>query len=124
VEADAQLETRLSLLHSSGQVDEDIVEFVRASTPALAEAGGLPPTDETYGSLITHTLLALQRVRAGEGLTAWDTDHSAELAAFPNAVVAAETFAERARQQLGVEVPAQEREFMALHLAAIQHGAA
>ena len=122
MEADAELDTRFSILQSSGQVDADIVEHVRRAAPELAAAAGRPLTDATYGPLLTHTLLALQRTRAGEALTAWDADHTDELAAFPAAVQAAEAFAARAGTALGLDVPAQEREFMALHLAAIQHG--
>ena len=124
MEADAQLETRFSVLQSSGQVDPDIVELVRRAAPDLAAAAGRPLSDASYGPLLTHTLLALQRTRDGEALTDWDTDHGDELAAFPAAVTAAEVFASLAGAELGLEVPAQEREFMALHLAAIQHEAA
>jgi transcriptional antiterminator len=124
VEPDAQLETRLSLLESSGQVDPDIVSFVRNSIPGLATTVGQPLTDATYGALITHTLLALQRARAGESITSWDSDHGDELDGFPDATAAAERFTTDAAEQLALALPAQEREFLALHLAAIQHEAA
>lgn len=124
VALDPQLETRLTLLHSSGQVDADIVAFMRAAAPQLGEAVERPVTDAVFGSLITHSLLALQRTRAGEALTSWDTDHTDELAAYPNAIRGAQAFADRAAAELHIDVPGQEREFMALHLAAIEQGAA
>jgi hypothetical protein len=119
---DEQLQTRFALLRSSGLADADIVEFMGSALADLERAVGRPATDTEFGGLVTHTTLALQRVRKGEAVTEWEVDHSEELAAFPGALRASEAFAARAAADLGLDLPAQERQFMALHLAAVEQG--
>jgi transcriptional antiterminator len=120
VELDAGLRTRLSLLQQSGQVDADVAEFMGDAVGELCRTLGRPLTDEAAGALVTHTALALQRARAGQSVTEWEVDHSEELAAYPRALAAAAAFVQRAGDQLGLRLPEQEEQFMALHLAAIE----
>jgi cell wall assembly regulator SMI1 len=68
---------------------------------------------------MTHTALALQRARAGEAIDSWSSDHRDELSGFPEAVAGAEAFANEAERRLDLRLPAQEREFLALHLASL-----
>jgi transcriptional regulatory protein LevR len=116
---DQRLEERLSLLQGSEQVDGDVAAFMRKSLAELGARLGLEVTDEHFGTLCTHTALALQRARDGASISSWETDHSDELGAHPCEVAAAEEFADGAESILSVEVPAQEREFIALHLASL-----
>ncbi|HEX7292778.1 MAG TPA: hypothetical protein VF250_16780 [Conexibacter sp.] len=117
---DRLLEARLRLLEASGQIDADIAVFVRAAALDLAAAAGRPATDELFGTLCTHTGLALQRSRRGEAVSAWDVDHAAELAAHPDAVRAAKALLDRAAGELAVQLPPAEEQFVALHLAALE----
>jgi transcriptional antiterminator len=116
---DQRLEERLSLLQNSEQIDGDVAGFMRTSLAELGAALDLEVTDEQFGTLCTHTALALQRARDGEAIESWETDHSDELAAHPREVEAAEQFARQAESTLKLEVPAQERQFIALHLASL-----
>jgi hypothetical protein len=116
---DAPLARRLELLRDSGQLDADISEFLATAFESVADDVGLELTDDTFGTALTHTALALQRARNGEAIEQWGSDHSDELAGFPQVVSRAESFATEAEQRLGLEVPAKEREFLALHLAAL-----
>jgi transcriptional regulatory protein LevR len=116
---DSNLEQRLSLLEQSGQVDHDVAEFSREAVRDLAAVTGRAPTDEDFGTLSTHVALALQRARRGEAVTTWDVDHSAELAAHPHAVEAAEALIAQAAVALDIELPSMERQFIALHVAAL-----
>jgi hypothetical protein len=124
VELDAGLKTRLSLLQTSGQLDGDVADFMGVAAVELSAALDRPLTDADFGGLVTHTALALQRVRAGQALTEWEVDHAEELAGHPRALAAAAAFVERAAGDLGLRLPAQEEQFMALHLAAIEDEAA
>lgn len=119
MELDHDLEQRLRLLEASGQVDPDVAAFVRTAVRDLAAAADAAPTDALFGTLCTHTAMALQRARRGEALTAWDADHSAELAAHPRAVQAAQALVRRAADELAVQLPATEEQFVGLHLAAL-----
>jgi hypothetical protein len=119
VAIDPQLGTRLELLEGSGQIDADVAGFLRESVPSLATELALPLDDETFGTPMTHTALALQRARRGEAIEEWEGSHADELAAFPQIVAAAEAFATRAETRLDLTLPPQEREFLALHFAAL-----
>jgi transcriptional regulatory protein LevR len=116
---DSQLARRLELLRESGQVDAEIAAFLEDEVPALAEELKLELDDETFGTAITHTAMALQRARNGEAIEHWATSHAGELNDFPQAVATADRFASRAEQRLALTVPPQEREFLALHLASL-----
>jgi hypothetical protein len=116
---DPQLDRRLELLEVSGQLDADVAQFLRESVPPLAADLALPLDDETFGTALTHTALALQRARNGAAIEEWEGSHADELAPFPQVVAGAEAFASRAEAELHVTLPAQEREFLALHFAAL-----
>jgi hypothetical protein len=124
VELDAGLKMRLRLLEQSGQVDGEVAEFMGAAVVELSTALDRPLTDADFGGLLTHTALALQRVRAGHALTEWEVDHTEELAGYPRALGAAAAFVETAAEELDLRLPVQEEQFMALHLAAIEDEAA
>jgi transcriptional regulatory protein LevR len=116
---DQRLEERLSLLQNSEQIDGDVAAFMRKSLAELGAGLGHEVTDEHFGTLCTHTALALQRARDGDSIQSWETDHSDELESHPREVAAAAEFADGAESTLELEVPAQEREFIALHLASL-----
>jgi hypothetical protein len=116
---DVPLARRLALLRDSGQVDADIADFLAQAVAQLADDIGVGLTDETFGTVVTHTALAFQRARRGEAIETWSSDHRDELAAFPEIVGRAESFASTAESRLHLAVPAKEREFIALHLAAL-----
>jgi transcriptional regulatory protein LevR len=116
---DARLEDRLALLERSSQVDADVAAFLGPALSELADRFELEANDETFGSLCTHTALALQRARNQQAISSWDTDHTDELRDHPAQVDAAERFASRAEAELGLTLPAQERDFIALHLASV-----
>jgi transcriptional regulatory protein LevR len=119
---DQRLEERLSLLQESEQIDGDVAAFLRSSLPGLGATLDLEVTDAAFGSLCTHNALALQRARDGDAIKTWETDHAGELEAYPREVAAAEDFVRRAESELDVEVPDQERIFIALHLASLSVG--
>jgi transcriptional regulatory protein LevR len=116
---DADLEKRLSLLETSGQVDADIAGFLRGSLSQLAGELNLKVTDEAFGSLSTHTAMAFQRVRDGEAVETWEVDHADELEQHPRELELATRFARDAHSTLSLDVPPQEVEFIALHLASL-----
>lgn len=119
MDTDPQLAERLRLLQASGQVDAEIARFLDEQVPQLARELELELADDTFGTAITHTALALQRSRNGEAIEEWSSEHSDELAGFTAIVAVSNEFADRAEGQLGVTVPAKEREFLALHLVAL-----
>jgi transcriptional regulatory protein LevR len=119
VGTDPHLAERLRLLQASGQVDPEIVGFLDQHVPRLARELELKLADDTFGTAITHTALALQRARQGQAIEEWSSEHADELAGFPAIVAISEEFADRAEADLGLTVPGKEREFLALHLAAL-----
>jgi hypothetical protein len=118
MQLDPQLRRRLALLERSGQVDGDIVEFLAEALPELAADVGVPPSEEALAMLATHSAVALQRVRQGEALREWEGAGAEEVAGEPELLAAAAGFAARAYGVLGLEVPEQERLFVAMHLGA------
>lgn len=119
-----ELSARLDLLVASGQLDRDLADFMADRVVALADAVGRQPDGERFSMLCTHTALALQRARRGEAVEEWEASHAGELAAHPRAQAAAREFVDVAADRLGLRLPEQEVEFVALHLAAIEVGAA
>jgi transcriptional regulatory protein LevR len=117
--SDASLARRIELLRDSGQVDPDIAEFLPTAVAAVAEDIGVTVSDDSFGPALTHMALAFQRARRGDAIEAWSSDHGDELAAFPRIVARAELLASEAERRLGLTLPAKEREFIALHLAAL-----
>lgn len=111
------LQRRLVLLRDSQQIDSSVVDFM---TWALEEIGArteIEVCEKTLGTLCTHTSLALQRARDRKQVES-GRSRGDELASFPWAVEAAESIAAAAERDLGVELSRQERQFIALHLAA------
>lgn len=114
------LEKRLQLLESSGQVDADVTEFIASSLERIGERLGLAVDDESFGRLATHLAMALQRARDGEQVESWEVDHSDELARFPAEVSLAGSLIAEAQDRLGAQLAPPERDFVALHLAALR----
>jgi mannitol operon transcriptional antiterminator len=115
---DPGLRERLDLLQRSGQVDSDVAAFVTTWLGRVSAALGFNVNDSDAGAFVTHTALALQRARRGEAIEKWSADHSAELADAPESVRAADRLVSEALDELGIRLPVQERDFVALHLAA------
>lgn len=113
------LKTRLDLLRNSGQVDPDVATFVAGWLRDAGDALSVDVTEANFAMFCTHTALALQRARRGEAIEDWSADHSAELARVPQAISVADDFVRLASERLNVELPRQERDFVALHLAAM-----
>lgn len=117
---DCDLVRRFEVFEQTGQVDADICAFGRAEVSRL-EAGGARVGEETAGVLVSHLLLALQRVRRGQPVGELPAAEriEAELSGYPDAVAAAEALADRARVRLAVMLPHEEVRFVALHLAVL-----
>ena len=118
---DADLEMRLRLFEESGQVSSGVVRFVRGELDRVARSWGLVLEEESAGMLVSHLLLALERVRAGEAIEDWDgaEDAADDLEERPWALEEAHRIVENARPVVGAELPEAEVRFLALHLAAI-----
>lgn len=116
---DAPLARRLELLRDSGQVDPDVAEFLTCAVVSVANDIGVTLSDDAFGPALTHVALAFQRARREEAIEVWSSDHGDELGAFPKVVARAESLASEAECRLGLTLPAKEREFIALHLAAL-----
>jgi hypothetical protein len=114
------LAKRLELLQTSGQVDGDIAEFIAASLARIGDRLGLQVDDDSFGRLATHLAMALQRARDGEQVESWEVDHSDELAQFPDQVALAQSLIAEAQDRLGAQLAPPERDFVALHLAALR----
>lgn len=119
MEMDVSLVRRLELLRDSGQVDGDVAKFLFGALASVADDIGVRLSDDAFGTALTHMALAFQRARGGNAIEAWSSDHGDELAAFPEAVARAESLASDAERHLDLTLPAKEREFIALHLAAL-----
>jgi transcriptional regulatory protein LevR len=116
---DPALEARLGLLTSSGQIDPDVAEFMIWALAEIEARLGVEVNEEGFSTLCTHMAMALQRARNGKQVETWESKHD-ELADYPQAVSRAEALADAAQERLGTDLSAPEREFVALHLAAVE----
>jgi hypothetical protein len=114
---DESLQRRLDLLRDSEQIDSDVASFMAWALEEIGARTEIGVCEKTLGTLCTHTSLALQRARDGKQVESGRSRED-ELASFPWAVEVAESIAAAADRDLGVELSRQEREFIALHLAA------
>jgi transcriptional regulatory protein LevR len=115
---DPALTQRLDLLRQSGQVDGDVAAFLAIWLVRTSASLGLEATERNFATLMTHTALAVQRARRGEAIEDWTADHTDELAGAPKATLAADQLVAEAYNELKLRLPRQERDFVALHLAA------
>ena len=116
------LDERLSLLEVSGQGSADVIAFVRTEMRLLQDVLRIPFTEGDGALLVTHLVVALERLRRGEPFVASNghseiVDH--ELSTRPDMVFQAHQVAVRARRSLGAELPDAEIGLIALHLAAL-----
>ncbi len=116
------LAERLALLEVSGQGSADVIAFVHSEMGRLEGELGIPFADGGGELLVTHLVVALDRLQRGEPFVA-SNGHSevvaAELSTRPEMVVQAHEVASRARSALGAELPDSEIGLIALHLAAL-----
>lgn len=116
------LDERLALLEVSGQGSADVIAFVRSEMRLLEDELRIPFTDGGGALLVTHLVVALERLRRGEPFVA-SNDHSEivanELRTRPDVVFQARQVAVRAQSSLGAELPDAEIGLIALHLAAL-----
>ncbi|MFE5735708.1 PRD domain-containing protein [Streptomyces celluloflavus] len=117
---DDQLALRIQLFREGGQVRPEVADFVTAELTALAE-GGSAVTEDSAGMLTSHLMMALTRLLDGEPIEQFLTDEqvAAELAGHPDAVARAHRVADRAREELGAQLPDSEINFLAMHLAVL-----
>jgi transcriptional regulatory protein LevR len=118
MDLDSALARRLGLLQESGQIDADIAEFMAWALAEIERRLGLAVREDSFGTLCTHTAMALQRARNGDQIESWDSQHE-ELESFPEAVSMAESIADAAEERLGASLSTPEREFIALHVASV-----
>nr|BBH93215.1 hypothetical protein KTA_14140 [Thermogemmatispora argillosa] len=120
---EADLEQRLTVFEREGLAAPEIVAFVREIAGWLEQEAQCIGDEEHMGPLISHLLLALERVRRGEELgSAWSPlvhEEANALRTLPRLQAWAEAIRERARQRLGLSLPAQEEDFLLLHLGAL-----
>lgn len=118
---DKDLENRLAVFQTTGQVSSEVIEFTRDELERVAASWDLALEEESAGMLVSHLLLALERARAGEAIEEWEGSEDAleELAERPWAIEGAMKIIDSARSTLGVDLPEGELRFLALHLAAI-----
>ncbi|WP_376794900.1 hypothetical protein [Thermogemmatispora sp.] len=117
------LEQRLTVFESERLAAPPIVTFVRQVLAWLEQAAQCPGDEEHMGPLASHLLLALERVRRGEDLgSAWSPlvhEEASSLKALPHLEDWARQIREQAHQQLGLSLPAEEEDFLLLHLGAL-----
>lgn len=115
---DPPLEARLALLQKSGQIDSDVAEFMAWALAEIEQRLDTEVREGSFGTLCTHTAMALQRAKSGNQIESWESEHG-ELEMFPDAVSLAESLASSAEDRLGASLSPPEREFIALHLASV-----
>jgi hypothetical protein len=119
---DLNLESRLELLHDSGQASTDVVAFTRREMLRLGDELGVPVENDRAGMLVSHLALALQRATHGEPSTSPEgvTELiAAELDQRSRYRDQARVLAARALEELQAPLPDFEIDFIALHLAAL-----
>jgi hypothetical protein len=114
---DHSLQRRLDLLRQSEQIDPEVANFMTWALEEIGTRTEIEVREETVGTLCTHTSLALQRARDGAQVES-GRSRSEELAPYPWAVELADSIVLAAERDLGARLSQQEREFIALHLAA------
>lgn len=116
---DAPLRRRLELFRSMSTVPDAVVPLVEAELATLDETHRVD--EETAGMLVSHLVAALARAVHG------DTDveppaaevYAQVVAEAPEAVAAAAAMADRLERELGTDIPAVERQYLAFHLATL-----
>ena len=113
---------RLALLRDSGQASRDVIDFVHREMTALAGELGISLESDGAGMLGNHLVLALQRAVSGEpydGGAQLQGLLESELEAHPQARHCADQVADHARTTLNADLPQGERNYVAIHLAAL-----
>ncbi|WP_052890389.1 hypothetical protein [Thermogemmatispora carboxidivorans] len=117
------LEQRLTIFEREGLAAPAIVAFVRQILGWLEQAAQCPGDEEHMGPLASHLLLALERVRRGEDLgSAWSPlvhEEASALTVLPHLQDWAGQIRAQALQQLRLSLPAEEEDFLLLHLGAL-----
>ncbi|MBX5450352.1 PRD domain-containing protein [Thermogemmatispora sp.] len=120
---EADLEQRLTVFEREGLAAPQIVAFVREIVSWLEQEAQCKGDEEHMGPLVSHLLLALERVRRGEELgSAWSPlvqQEASALRTLPHLQDWAEAIREQARQRLGLSLPPEEEDFLLLHLGAL-----
>ena len=118
---DGALRKRVEVFQQTGQVSEETATFATRELERAAREWGFVLKEENAGMLVSHLLLALERVRAGEPIEEWEgeEDVAEELAEVPGVVEEARRIVGRASSELGAELPETEVNFLALHLSVI-----
>ncbi|MBX5455671.1 MAG: hypothetical protein IRZ31_02120 [Thermogemmatispora sp.] len=117
------LEQRLAIFEREGLAAPAIVAFVRQILKWLEQEAQCPGDEEHMGPLASHLLLALERIRRGEGLgSAWSPlvhEEASALKVLPRLQDWAGQIRAQALQQLDLSLPAEEEDFLLLHLGAL-----
>ena len=117
---DESLELRLEIFAGSDNAGPVVVPFVRRELERI-DLPDQDRTDSTLGMFASHLFAALCRSLRGGALTEFSADEvvDAALAERPDALPASQAMAQRAREDLGAELPRTEVRIRALHLATL-----
>lgn len=116
---DMQLQERLRIFEQEDLASSAIVAFVRETLLWLEVESGYACTEESAGTLASHLMLALARIERGEELgSTWGQDVHEEAQQMAPIFSWAEELRMRALQQLSLTLPAEEMDFLMLHLGA------
>ncbi|GCE48271.1 PRD domain-containing protein [Thermosporothrix hazakensis] len=116
---DQTIQERLQLFEQEEIVAPAIAGFVRNMLLWLEERSKHPCTEESAGTLASHLMMALERVRKGEGLgDTWDPDVHQEALQLSILQPWAEHIRAQAQQELHLSLPDEEVDFLLLHLGA------
>lgn len=117
---DETLEQRLEIFALTDEQGPVAVPFVRGELERI-EIPDASRTDDNLGMFASHLFAALCRSLRGEALTEFSADEviDAAIAERPDALPHSQALAQRARDQLGAELPHTEIRILALHFATL-----
>jgi hypothetical protein len=114
---DQEIENRLKVYEQEELASPEIVAFVHDILLWLEQTSQHPVTEETAGTFASHMMLALARVQRGEGLEElWDQHVHQEAEKLHVLDPWATFIQQRTQQVLALTLPAEELDFVLLHL--------
>jgi hypothetical protein len=114
---DQQIQERLRVYEQENLASPEVVQCVHNVLQWLEQISHHDCTEETAGALASHLLLALARVQRGEQLgDAWNQGVHAEAMALTALLPWAEHIHHQVKRELDLILPAQETDFILLHL--------
>ncbi len=114
---DQELQKRFQVYEQEALAAPTVVACVRDILLWLEQTTHHPCTEETAGDFASHLMLALERVQQGEALeSAWTPQVRAEAQKLQVVAAWVEQIQQQVRQKLGLSLPAEEVDFVFLHL--------